>query len=136
MTHGTPATERVAPPTADTPLAVANLGARFLLELAALGAVGYWAWATQSGVWRVALVALLPLVVAALWGAFRAPGDGGDPVVAVPGAVRLTLEALVFGGATVALWAAGRPTLAAGFALAVLAHNLLAWRRVRWLLSA
>ena len=128
--------ERTDPPAADTPLAVANLGVRFLLELAALGAFGYWGWTTQAGVWRVALVALLPLTVAALWGTFRVPDDGGDPLVAVPGALRLALEALVFGGATLALWAAGRPTLAAGFGLVVLAHNLLAWRRVRWLLSA
>ena len=137
MTVTTPTSEQRGPPAADSPLAVANLALRFLLELVALGAFGYWAWETQTGSSRLALTVALPLVVAVFWGGFRVPGDGGDPAIrAVSGPLRLALEALVFGGATLALWAAGRPAVAVGFALVVLGHNLLAWRRLRWLLTA
>jgi Protein of unknown function (DUF2568) len=33
-------------------IANANLGLRFLLELGALAAVGYWGWQTADGVFR------------------------------------------------------------------------------------
>jgi hypothetical protein len=131
----TPPTAVGPPPTADSPLAVANLALRFGLELGGLAAFAYWAWATRTGALRLVLVVAVPLAVAALWAGFRVPDDGGDPVVtAVRGTDRLALEAVVFGAAALALWDAGQSTLAVGFAVAVLVHNLLAWRRLRWLL--
>jgi cytochrome b len=52
----------------------ANLGLRFLLELVALSAVGWWGWQLGGSTFgRVALAAALPLVVALVWGAFIAP---------------------------------------------------------------
>ena len=69
-----------------------NLGLRFVLELAALWAIGSWGWVAHAGpakyLWSVGLVVL----AAALWGVFRVPNDGGPPIVSVPGWVRLLIE--------------------------------------------
>ena len=114
-----------------------NLAFRFLLELAALAAIGYWGWAQHAGVWRFVLAIGLPLLAAALWGIFRVPGDAsssGRAPVAVPGAVRLLLELAFFALATWALFAAGQPVLAWILGLAVLLHYALSYDRVIWLL--
>jgi hypothetical protein len=89
------------------------LASRFLLELAALFALGYWGWTQHAGVLRLLLAIGVPLVAAAAWGTFRVPGQHGKGLVAVPGPVRLLLEfvffaawALVFGVLVVAHYAA------------------------------
>ena len=48
----------------------ANLGLRFLLELGALAAVGYWGWETGDGLlgWVLAIVAIAAVI--AVWDAF------------------------------------------------------------------
>src|SRR5690606_19890911 len=64
-----------------------NLGLRFLLELVALFAVGYWGWTQHQGVMRFVLAIGLPALLAAAWGIFRVPGDAsasGEAIVAVP----------------------------------------------------
>ena len=108
----------------------ANLALRFLLELAALAALGYWGWVAHDEaarwVWTVGLV----VGVAAVWGVFRVPGDGGPPVVAVPGWVRLLIEAAVFGGATAALLAAGRTTLGIVFGVIVIVQYAISYDRI------
>ena len=58
------------------------------------------------------------------------PGDGGPPVVAVPGWVRLLIEAAVFGGATAALIAAGRTTLGVVFGVIVVLHYAISYDRI------
>lgn len=125
----------MAPPEREGPVHVANLGLRFLLELAALGGLVYWDWAGNEGVARVALAAALPLVAAAAWATFRTPGDdvSGEGLVFVPGPVRLGLEFALFGTATALLWVAGRPVVAGGLAVAV--HYALDYRRIVWLLG-
>ena len=74
----------------------ANLALRFLLELCALVALGYWGFKTGSGALaKIALGIGTPFVAAIVWGVFvaaRAP-------VALPGVVVLLLQALVFGSA-------------------------------------
>jgi hypothetical protein len=99
-----------------------NLALRFVLELAGLAAFAYWGWTQHAGLLRWALAVGAPLAAAALWGVFRVPGHPGPAPVAVPGAVRLLLEAAFFGGATWALYAAGRPAWAAVFGVVVLLH--------------
>ena len=95
---------------------VANLGARFVLELCALVALGYGGWQASGPVWlRVLLAAALPLVGAVIWARWVAP-KASHPV---PDPLRLIPEWLVFGGAAVALAVTGHPILAA--ALAILA---------------
>jgi hypothetical protein len=67
---------------------------------------------------------------AAVWGVFRVPGDGGPPVVAVPGWVRLLIEAVFFGGATAGLIAAGSTTLGVVFGVIVVLHYAVSFDRV------
>src|SRR5690349_19795679 len=99
-----------------------NLVLRFLLELAMLASLGVWAWSRHEGVARYALVVLVPLVAATLWGVFRVPNDGGPPTVEVPGIVRLALEFALFGAAVVALVMAQRPRLALVLGVVTLVH--------------
>jgi hypothetical protein len=114
-----------------------NLAFRFLLELAALVAIGYWGWVQHEGVWRFVLAIGLPLLAAALWGIFRVPDDAsssGRAPVAVPGGVRLLLELAFFAFAAWALFDAGQSVLAWILGLAVLLHYALSYDRVIWLL--
>ena len=107
-----------------------NLALRFLLELAGFATFGYWGWVAHDGaarwLWTIGLVA----GAATVWGAFRVPGDGGPPLVAVAGWVRLMIEAAFFGGATAALIAAGQATLGLVFAAVVLAHYVVSYDRI------
>ena len=107
-----------------------NLALRFVLELAALAALGYWGWVAHDGTARWLWAGGLVVGAAAVWGVFRVPGDGGPPVVAVPGWVRLLIEAVVFGGATAALLASGRVYLGVAFGVIVVAHYAISYDRV------
>jgi len=49
-----------------------NLAIRFILELTALFATGFWAWNLEIGWSRYILIILLPLLLAAIWGIFAA----------------------------------------------------------------
>lgn len=113
---------------------VANSGVRFLLEVAGLLAIGYWGYQRTDGSLRWLLMLLPPLIVATLWAVFRVPGDGGDPVVAVPGALRLIFEFVVFALAVVALYSSGLRNYAVILLVVVVAHYVVDWERVRWLL--
>jgi hypothetical protein len=103
-----------------SPVGQASLALRFLLELAALAAVGYWGVTTGQGLLQqVALGLGAPLVFAAVWGVFVSPKAPRR----LAGVSRLGLELVLFGAAAGALWVAGHPALAAGFTLAVLASE-------------
>lgn len=86
---------------------------RFLLELALLAAAAFLAWTLADGGWRLPFAVLAPVAVAVLWGTLLSP----KARVSIPGWARVTLEALLFGGAGYLLWQVGAPT--AGAALAV-----------------
>src|SRR5262245_27187984 len=85
----------------------AQLALRFLLELAALVALGAWPkHAVGHGILRWLAMVGLPFVGATLWGVFAVPGDpsrSGRAVVAVPGWLRVLLESSVFVGGAVVL---------------------------------
>jgi hypothetical protein len=101
----------------------ANLLIRFLLELAALGALGWYGARTgDTTAAKVALGAGLPLAAAVLWGMFAAPKSAFD----VP-AMGLAVQVLVFGGGALALVAVDRAGLAAAFVV-VLLLNVAALR--------
>lgn len=114
--------------------APANLALRFLLEIVALAAYAYWGWVQHEGAGRFLWAIGLPIVAAAAWGTFRVPGDPAEPPVAVPGIVRLLLEAVFFGAAALLLAAADQRTLAIIFGVVVLVHYGISYDRVLWLL--
>jgi hypothetical protein len=109
---------------------------RFVLELAALVAAGAWGFVTfDSWALRLAFGFGIPVVMAAAWGIFRVPGDGGPPVVAVGGRARLLLEVVFFAVAVGLLAAAGYAGLATTFALVLLAHYAIGYERTLALLA-
>jgi hypothetical protein len=111
---------------------------RFVLELVALVAIGYWGW-SLTGSWMRFLLAIgLPAVAAAAWGVFRVPGDAsasGEARVPVPGFVRLALEAAMFALAVWGLSSTGNAGLAAILAGAVVIHYAVSYDRIIWLLK-
>ena len=90
-------------------MTAANLALRFLLELAALTALAYWGWGVS---WVVAIAA--PAAWIALWATFGSP----KARVTLSATQRIAFEAVVFGAAAVALWAAGQEVLAVVLAAA------------------
>lgn len=94
------------------PLASANAGVRFLLEVAALVVLGAWGYRVGGGgPAGLALALGFPLTVAAVWGLVGAPGAP----YRLDRLGRLGIEVAVFGGATLALYALGGPLPALGF---------------------
>jgi hypothetical protein len=114
----------------------ANLGLRFLLELAAWAAMGYWGWTQHAGALRFVWGIGLPLLAMALWSTFRVPDDPGKAPVPVPGVLRLALELAEFGAAAALLIAAGRAPLGIGLGAIVALHYAASLDRIEWLLRA
>ena len=76
------------------------------------------------------------IVAATVWEVLRVPGDGDvQPTIAVPGWMRLIIEAAYFTGVVTSLAACGRPEIGIAFALLVGIHYTLTHERVVWLLS-
>jgi uncharacterized protein DUF2568 len=99
----------------------ANDGLRFVLELAALTALGYWGFAEHDGVLQWLLGLGAPLLAAVVWGAFVAP-KASRPTV---DPVRLLLELGVFGSGVIALFAADAVVLGVVLAGLVALHLVL-----------
>ncbi|MFJ2667450.1 YrdB family protein [Nocardia fluminea] len=116
----------------------ALLAVRFLLELIAITSFGVFGWRAFDSPWRYLLVVVLPVAAAVLWGTFAVPDDpsrsGGAPVP-VRGPVRLGVEFVVLFGGAAALWGAGLPRWALISAAVLVGYHLLAYDRVRWLLT-
>lgn len=116
-----------------------NLAVRFLLEIAALVALGALGWNLATGVASYLLALGLPIVAAVMWGVFRVPGDAsasGNAPVPVPGLARLALEALLFTAAVWGLYWAGDTTPATVLGVVVVIHYLVSYDRIVWLLRA
>lgn len=100
----------------------AVLAVRFVLELAALGALAYWGFRNGAGLPMKLLLGIgAPLAAAVVWGTFISPK--ASVPVAVP--VRILLELIIFGSAAAALFAAGRSMLAVVFLILVLIDTVL-----------
>jgi hypothetical protein len=85
-----------------------NLLVRFILELWALVALGYWGFQTQTGIGQWVLGLGAPIVMIMVWGNLVAPKASNrlvDPL-------RLVVEVGVFVVSGLALAAAGQSTLA------------------------
>jgi len=103
-------------------LRFANLALRFLLELCALAALGYWGFqAGHSLAVRIGLAIGAPLLAALVWGTFIAPKAS----IPAPTWLWLVLQAVIFGCAAAGLVASGHGKLAVVFALAVVINSLL-----------
>ena len=100
-----------------------NVTLRFVLELCALGALGYWGFTAGSGtLGKVVLGLSAPILAAVLWGMFVAPKAARplqDPA-------KLLVELVVFGAAAAGLFVAGQPFWAGAL--------LLVYGVNRWLL--
>ena len=109
-----------------TALDALTLTVRFLLELAALAALGWWGVTTgDTTIAKIALGAGAPLAAAVVWGMFVAP----KATIAVPGAVHIALQVLVFGGAALALLAIDKTLAAELFAAVVVIDTAILYAR-------
>ena len=115
-----------------------NLALRFLLELAALVAMGFWGWSLTPDWPRFLFAAGVPLFAAVVWGVFAVPEDpsrSGRAPMPVPGVLRLAIEIAFFAFAAWALFDLGSPLLAWIFALLVVVHYAASYDRIAWLLK-
>lgn len=99
----------------------ANLGVRFALELASLGAVAVWGYQTTSSAARWPAAGAAPLALALVWGALVSP----KARVRLPVAARVAVEAAWFGVAALALAAIAQPLVAAIFLAVALSSSLV-----------
>lgn len=109
-------------------LKMLNLAVRFLLELCMLAAIAFWGFKTQSSwLMKILLGIGLPLLVAVLWGMFLAP-KAARPL---HGASFLTLELILFTLGSLALFAAGKPTLGWIYIIVLIVNKtlILIWKQ-------
>ena len=114
-----------------------NLVVRFLLEIAALIAMGMLGWNLGEGLLGYVLAGAIPIAAATLWGLFAVPNDpsrSGKAPVPVSGALRLLLEFLFFAVGVGSLVYLNESSAAWAFAVVVVVHYLVSYKRVRWLL--
>lgn len=103
-------------------LRIINLGVRFVLELCALVAFGYWGATLRASVaLRTLLAIVIPLGVALVWGLFISPKARYS--TGRPGQVGLGL--IVFLVAALLLRERGHVALAAGFAVTAVVSSVL-----------
>lgn len=72
-----------------------NLAIRFILELTALGMMGFWGWKQTDGWLRFILALGIPIIFMSIWVVFNVPGDpsrSGNAPIVVSGIVRLLIE--------------------------------------------
>lgn len=117
----------------------ANLILRLLLQIGGLIAVAQWGWVQHTAPLRYVLVIAAPLVLAGLWLIFDVRNDptrSRQPLVAIPGGARLTLELGCFGLAVWSMIDGQRIFLAIVFIIVVLLHYFWSADRVVWLLRS
>lgn len=93
----------------------------FLLELAALTALGYWGYCTGSNTVTSLLFGIgIPLIAAILWGLFAAPrAKYPHPLL------KIVVKAFVFGAAFLALLDKDQTLLALLFGVLVISNLLI-----------
>ena len=104
----------------------ANLGLRFLLELGALAAVGYWGLETGDGLlgWVLAIAAVGAVI--AVWALFVSPKH----TIETSKQVSFAIELAVWVAAAAALYATDQTMLALAFLVVSVISGLLnyVWR--------
>lgn len=115
-----------------------NLILRFLLEIMALISVGIWGWKQSDNWLRFILAIGIPVVLAIIWGTFAVPNDpsrsGSAPIV-TNGLIRLLIELSFFSFAIWALVDMGWEKTSIIIGIVVLAHYIISYDRVLWLLT-
>jgi len=104
-----------------------NLLLRFLLELGALVAVGYWGYQNGQAASHWVLAIGLAVVFAVVWGVFVAP----NAVVELPAGAKFVLGLALLELAALALYVAGQvvPAVAFGIVAIVNAVLMLVWQQ-------
>jgi len=113
-----------------------NLAFRFVLELGAWLAMGYWGWAGHQGLSRFFWMIGTPLASMVLWGTFAVPDDpsrSGKAPVPTPGSLRLLLELATFAVGVWCSFAAGQAAWGWVLGIGVLLHYALSYDRIVWL---
>lgn len=102
-----------------------NLLIRFLLELCALAALGYWGWhAASDEAGRIALVIAAPLTLSALWSLFAAHKAKYPP----PRFWKAFVGVLLLESAALALALAEQGVLAGVFGAVILVNSGVVYR--------
>jgi len=115
-----------------------NLLLRFLLELAALGIIGYWGFKFTESWYKYMLMLAIPLLIATLWATFAVPDDpsrSGNAPVPISGMLRLILEFSFFGVALWALYDLSYPISAMILGIIILTHYIVSYDRIIWLMK-
>jgi hypothetical protein len=106
----------------------ANLALRFILELLAVVALGFWGFTSGLGTaMRWVLGLGIPIAAIVLWALFVAP----QATVQAPPGVRVAIEVVILAGAALALVATGHPALGLTYVVVVVANRILmvAWNQ-------
>ena len=115
-----------------------NSAIRFLLEFVGILSFALWGYHQSDSSMKILLAILMPLLFATLWGVFAVrndPSRSGKTVVPTPGAVRLVLELILFGAATLMLFDLNHTLPASIYGAAVILHYAFSWDRIAWLLK-
>jgi hypothetical protein len=116
-----------------------NLAFRFLLELAAISAMGFWGWKLSDTNFKwLWMIAVPPLFFLIIWGIFNVPGDpsrSGNAPIVVAGYLRLGIEVLFFAFALWALTELNLTTYGLIFLILLVIHYVLSHDRMIWLLK-
>lgn len=111
----------------------------FLLEIVGLVGMGRLGWHLGTGTaWKVVLAVGFVAVTSALWTMARARGfvpSGDEPIIAVPGPVRLLIEYGFYLLGAVGLWLSGWEIAAGVFAAGVLVVSVALRDRLAGLLA-
>ncbi len=111
-----------------------NLGIRFLLETTLVIIFSIWAWNKSDGPLKLLASMGLPLAGMALWAIFKVEGDPGKAIIAVPGWVRLLIEAGLFLTGFFMLRSMHHHKLAWLMLGITLIHYAVSFDRIKWLL--
>ncbi len=115
-----------------------NLAIRFLLEVSALIAIGFWGWHLSESWYRYVFALGIPLTAAVIWGTFAVPDDpsrSGKAPVPVPGIMRLVIEIAIFGFGAWALYDLEYTLLSLILGIAVIIHYIVSYDRIGWLIK-
>jgi hypothetical protein len=95
----------------DRPTVTSGEAGMFLLEVVGLIGIGRLGWHLgTTTMWSLSLSALFVSVSGAIWGIFRTRGfvpNGSEPVVAIPGALRVAIEYAFYAAGAWGLWVSG-----------------------------